>query len=87
MVRCPSPGAGKSDLHLLDKGPEHGVTTRSAHGVDGRLPRLPAIDQRSSEEQLDQFEVKGADVLECGQLLELIEFSVQDVSLNPHSRQ
>ena len=75
----------KGGSHLYDELPEHGITTRSLHGVYGRLPHFPSVDQRSSEQQPNQFEVASADMFERRQLFEVIQFAVQDIGLHPHS--
>jgi hypothetical protein len=51
------------------------------HGVDRRLPHLPARDQRRTKQQLDQLEVERPALLERAQLLEEVELAIQHVGL------
>lgn len=54
--------------------------------VDCRSPHLPSIDQRSSDQQLDQLQVEGTLSLEGRQLLKVVQLAVQDVCLRGISR-
>src|ERR1700733_10682848 len=60
---------------------EQRVHARPVGLVKRGPPRLPAFDQRATEQNLYELEVKRSLALERGELLEEVEFSVEDVSL------
>jgi transcriptional regulator with XRE-family HTH domain len=73
---------GLRGAHLCYEPVEHRIDAFAADRLDCGLPHLPPVDEASAEQGFDQLEIEATVFFERAELLEVVEFPVQDVCLN-----